>query len=431
MKRILILGLHSALNSGDAALVTVAVSMARRAFPGDRIVLSANHPASYQSYADETIGSLVSSIWNQPKSGALARKIWTALSLPTALCISAGLFRVFRKVFVKGLLGDQADLLRAIAEADVVLACPGGYLYGRSGMGPFLSTIFPFAVAGIFGKRVIYLSQSIGPCRKRWQRSILKWLLQRSGAIMVRERRSQQFVAELLGAESESLMLVPDFGFAYVGASHWVARDFLRSMGVPVDSGAHCVGVTAINHATQTGDADVQTAYEAAILTALERYAESLDSPLHVLWLPQCRGPGSLEDDREVIRGMLARSSAAGKVVMHTFEQDVPLGLLWACYGCLDVLIGTRMHSGIFALCQGVPIVAISYLYKTEGIMTELGLEDWVVSARGITASDITRRLVAASQNTLDRDQLSVRMDGLRAQLETLTDLLPKLWQRS
>jgi colanic acid/amylovoran biosynthesis protein len=427
MKSVLILGLHSALNSGDAALVTVAVSMARRAFPGHQIVLSANHPRSYQGYADKTIGSLVSSIWNRPKSKASARKIWTALSLPVALCVSAGLFPLFRRVFAKGLLREQTELLCAIADADVVLACPGGYLYGRPGVGSFIGTVFPFAVAGIFGKRVIYLSQSIGPCRTRWQKSMLKRLLQQAGAIMVRERNSRQFVTDLLGSESKSPMLVPDFGFAYVGESHLAGRDFLRAQGVPIDSGVPCVGVTVLNHATQTGDADIQTAYESAILAALNQYANALGTPLHVLWLPQCRGPGFLEDDREVIRRMMARGLADDRVVMHTIADDVSLGLLWACYGCLDVLIATRMHSGIFALSQGVPVVAISYLYKTEGIMAELGLQDWVVAARGITASDITSRLLAVTKKRVSEDPLRLRLDGLRAQLETLADLLPNL----
>ena len=41
--------------------------------------------------------------------------------------------------------------------------------------------------------------------------------------------------------------------------------------------------------------------------------------------------------------------------------------------------IGSRMHSNIFALEKGIPLLAISYQPKTEFIMKSLGLEDFFV----------------------------------------------------
>lgn len=427
MKTILILGLHSALNSGDAALATVAVAIARRAFPGDRVVLSANDPASYAGYADQTIGSLVSSIWNRPRSAIGWRKLWTAISLPFALMTSVLLFRSLRRVLVKGLLREQSDLLTAIARADTILACPGGYIYERTGPGAFLGMMFPFVVARLFGKRVVFLPQSIGPCRSKWQRAVIKWILLDAAAIMVRERNSQQFVAGLLGAEPPTLILFPDMAFAYVGDDRSGARDFLQKLGVPVDSDAHCLGVTVIRHATQTGDASIQKAYESAILAALQKYAAHLGSPLHVVWFPQCRGPGSLEDDREVIREMIAQLPASNRIESHELAGDLPLGLVWSCYGWMDALIATRMHSAIFALCQGVPVVAISYLYKTEGIMAELGLDDFVVPASGVSEADITTRLLKLSTLDLTHPRWRPRLAGFKARLEIVPEFLANL----
>lgn len=427
MKTVLILGLHSALNSGDAALATVAVRFARRAFPGDRIVLSANDPASYLGFADQTIGSLVSSIWNRPKFAIAWRKLWTMIWLPFALIASAFLFRYARRLLVKGLLREQSDMLTAIARADTVLACPGGYIYERSGPGSFLGMIFPFVVARLFGKRVVFLPQSIGPCRSTWQRFVIKWILLDAAAIMVRERNSQHFVAELLGSEPPTLVLFPDLAFAYVGDDRSGARDFLQKRGVPVDSGAHCLGVTVIRHATQTGDVSIQQAYESAILTALQKYAANLGAPLHVVWFPQCRGPGSLEDDREVIRQMIAWCPANSQIESHELAGDLPLGLMWACYGCMDALIATRMHSAIFALCQGVPVVAISYLYKTEGIMAELGLDDFVVPAGSVSEADITTRLLKLSTLDLTHPRWRPRLAGFKARLEIVPEFLATL----
>jgi colanic acid/amylovoran biosynthesis protein len=46
----------------------------------------------------------------------------------------------------------------------------------------------------------------------------------------------------------------------------------------------------------------------------------------------------------------------------------------------MDVFIGTRMHSNIFALISKVPVVAIEYEHKTRGIMRDLGLEHLTVA---------------------------------------------------
>ncbi len=47
--------------------------------------------------------------------------------------------------------------------------------------------------------------------------------------------------------------------------------------------------------------------------------------------------------------------------------------LLALIAGC-DLLIGMRLHALVFAALAGVPLVAISYDPKVEGVMEQLGL---------------------------------------------------------
>jgi colanic acid/amylovoran biosynthesis protein len=55
--------------------------------------------------------------------------------------------------------------------------------------------------------------------------------------------------------------------------------------------------------------------------------------------------------------------------------------------------LGTRMHSNIFALGSGVPVLAIGYLHKTQGIMQMLGLSDWVIDIREAEPGNVVPRL--------------------------------------
>jgi colanic acid/amylovoran biosynthesis protein len=52
----------------------------------------------------------------------------------------------------------------------------------------------------------------------------------------------------------------------------------------------------------------------------------------------------------------------------------------------MDVFIGTRMHSNIFAMTQNVPVIPIGYLHKTNGIARSVGIEDWVIDINDINA---------------------------------------------
>jgi colanic acid/amylovoran biosynthesis protein len=71
----------------------------------------------------------------------------------------------------------------------------------------------------------------------------------------------------------------------------------------------------------------------------------------------------------------------------------VPPADLKAAYGHLDILIGTRMHSVIFALTEGVPSLAIGYLHKTRGLMRMVGLEDCMLDIDNIQMDQMTQVL--------------------------------------
>jgi colanic acid/amylovoran biosynthesis protein len=68
--------------------------------------------------------------------------------------------------------------------------------------------------------------------------------------------------------------------------------------------------------------------------------------------------------------------------------------LIRSAYGFMDIFLGTRMHSNIFAISQGVPTLAIAYLYKTTGIMQDLGLNEWTVDIKGLDAESLTYMLI-------------------------------------
>ena len=93
-----------------------------------------------------------------------------------------------------------------------------------------------------------------------------------------------------------------------------------------------------------------------------------------------------LTDDDRVVQRRIAGFCRTEPFQVETLRDHYELK---AMYGELDMLVGTRFHSVIFALTAGVPCIGIAYEHKTRGIMRELGLERWVIDIEAVTADDL------------------------------------------
>ena len=110
----------------------------------------------------------------------------------------------------------------------------------------------------------------------------------------------------------------------------------------------------------------------AALISFTRRHGGS------VVLFPQVCGPSQAEDDRLPSRRIAGRLQSAG-VAALAIETPWSPDDLQCAYGQMDLFAGTRLHSNIFALTGGVPVIAIAYLPKTRGVMGMLGLSQWVV----------------------------------------------------
>jgi colanic acid/amylovoran biosynthesis protein len=106
-------------------------------------------------------------------------------------------------------------------------------------------------------------------------------------------------------------------------------------------------------------------------------------------------------------------------------EEPLPPDLLKAVYGRLDLLIGTRMHSNIFAMSQGVPVLAIGYQQKTMGIMQMVSLDEWVIDIQQISAEVLIQKLAALwERRPAVRDFLLSRTSELARQVDQAGQLI-------
>lgn len=429
--RILIVNLHSSHNAGDAALTLVAIQQLRDSFPNSQITLAMNDPASHQVHqhgeaSERVIGSFVRFVQPIAADGHAHWNLAALFWLPLSSLLTLFLYRLCGRVVFLWLSPAQQALLRAYLEADLVVSSPGNFLYSSGTVGlPFLLSIFAMAFAVVAGKPLYTLPQSIGPLKRWWEHLLVRWILQRTRIVMIREPASLVQLRRA-GLTHPRCSLSADLAFAFAGEPATAAHQWLTVQGINPDADRPLLGVTLINWSAQSRGFTHQDAYEDAVAAAVRFFLYEYGGK--AILFPQVCGPAAQEDDRIPARRvahLLQREGA--RVVM--IEQPVPPALLQAVYGCMDMFIGTRMHSNIFALTGHVPVVAIGYRLKTEGIMRMLGLERTTIPIEQVD----THTLVSMLQTTWAerealRNHIATRVAHLAEQARASGDMIASDW---
>ena len=186
----------------------------------------------------------------------------------------------------------------------------------------------------------------------------------------------------------DALILLPDPAFSYLGAPVSSAMNWLREHGIEPERASPLLGMTVINWEAQNPEFARQNRYEEACAAAARLFIEAYGGK--VILFPQVHGPSRSHDDRVPARRIGQQLSDVESSVF-LIEEPVAPDLLKALYGRMNLFVGTRMHSNIFALSQRVPVVAIGYQPKTVGILQML--DRWNLDIDRVTEKRLTQML--------------------------------------
>jgi colanic acid/amylovoran biosynthesis protein len=400
MTKLLITNVYSARNRGDAAIVLGMLRdlRARPTFRAAEIVIASCDPGfDAGRYRVPVIPSLRSLCARRVRGPLLPELVFTLVVLPACL-VWALAARVARADL--WLPAALRGVLRTYRDADLIVAAGGGYLYTTSaakGNGVLLATVFSFLLGSLLGKPVVLYSQSIGPFATRPQAWLVRRALRRVQLVQVRERRS--------------LALLEGWGLRAPVVLATDAAFLLEAEPCPdLPAGAEQalrVGVTVRRWFRTPSD---QRRYEEVLAAFVDWLTGALKA--QVVFVPQVTCALGDDDDRVVARRVVARlkNPDAAPVV----EDELRPGEIKGLCGRMTYFVGTRMHSNIFALSMGVPVLAIGYLPKTSGLMDQLGLGEWALAIDSLelrVLQEAYGRLVARGPEL--REQLASMMPEL------------------
>lgn len=404
MKKILIINVHSYRNAGDAALADMVVRLLRESFKEATLTLAMDDPGSYAGQLQT-----VTSFMGWFKSDNSAHTGWRWFDI----CVLGfqSLFAVLTQhLFGRPLLflanRRHRETLTAYLDADFVVSCAGNFLYSSGKLGlAFFFSIFTLAYAWMAGKPLYLMPQSFGPFTRFWEKALMRWIISKMHLTFVREPVSWE-VLQSLGAPLDHCILVPDIAFAFPAAPRADGMALLSSAGFDM-LGPPSMGVTVVNWQGQSRAFNAQAAYEEAVAEAIRSFISQTGG--RAVIFSQVCGPTRVDDDRIPARRVYDKVCDLGQDRVLLVDRFLPPALLKSVYGLMDVFLGTRLHSNVFALGAGVPVVAIAYQYKTRGVMRMLGLESWVVDIEQVTGPQLRRLMERA---VTDRAQVHRDIQG-------------------
>jgi colanic acid/amylovoran biosynthesis protein len=377
--QILIVNLHSSHNAGDDVLTRVTVRQLAQAFPDARLTLAMNDPGSYRG-VEQTVGSFVT--WLKDSHGRW--RIWSPLLIVLSLLTALG-YRLMGRRVLALVPAAYRPLLQAYFTADLVVSSAGNFLYssGRVGL-TLLLAIYVMIYGWLVGKPLYTMPQTIGPLRHRWEERAVRWALGKARLVFVRDAISQ---AELqrIGLWDGRCRLAPDVAFALPPAPATAGEALLAAHGLRPEVRPR-LGVTLINWGAQNHLFTGQEGYETAVAQTIRHFLHQYGGQAFLF--AQVRGPAPADDDLIPAQRVKAQLADLGEQVVLVTTPCAPEELK-AAYGRMDIFLGSRLHSNIFALCEVVPTVTIQYQYKTRGVMQMLSLEEWVIEIERVNKADL------------------------------------------
>lgn len=315
--------------------------------------------------------------------------------------------RVVRRAFV-GVPSELYRWLRCLKQlrGTDLLVVPGtGVLTDAYGARAWPYLLFKWCLAArLCGCRVAFTSIGAGPLEGRLGRYLVRAALSLADVRTYRDAESRQYLEDI-GVRTKDDPVYPDLVFSLGEA--------------PVEPRRHrrpVVGLGVIGERAIYGAPISPEQYRAYVDCLVDFGEWAIRHGYDVRLLI-----GDWADDRqakdEVHRLLLDRlPPEAGLRAVN--ETPCSVEELLSQIGGTDVVVGTRFHTALTGLLCGKPVVSISFHPKCDALMRAMGLSEYCLEIRELSAEQLVARFQEVVTNA---DALSA---AIRAQTRAFRDAL-------
>ncbi len=275
----------------------------------------------------------------------------------------------------------EREVLAEYLRADLVVASGGTYLVPTYDVEPPLRD---YELTLALDRPLAFMPQSMGPFTNTRLLKRFADVFGRSRFVFVRDEQSRQHL-ESIGVPAARVRIVPDAAFALAtrpSAAAAPTASPVRRVAISVREWKH--------FADGSGDGG-EDRYFAGVAALASWLVTTQDAD--VTFLSSCQGiPDYWTDDAATARRVVARldSAVAARVTVDGAFRDPEA--LQATLATFDLVVATRMHVAILALCAGCPVLPIAYEFKTTELFKRLRLAWLAVPIEEATADGLIGR---------------------------------------
>ena len=406
---------YTDLNKGDAAIIQSTIALLRSCDSNAKINLYStfgpkdNRFLKEHRYIKALADEIYPAILSTPERlKLLPYEISRVISFLINFIQSLLLLISINPIWIDILTRDkQSEGVKQLAKADIIISKGGSYLTSQNRTFrqaiSLWTMLFPFIFALRYRRKCIIFSQSLGPINGKFNQFLFTQILKRIDKIYVRETLciKEYAIVKRLNLLNE-MQLVPDTAFYYkIPSNKWRGSMAYTRVYKTFDQKRLKVGITIVDHAFKyiknpKIKHTLKEQYINSIISMISYLRKHYDAQIHIF--PQVTVDNSFEghNDKHLSR----------KIAKHFFfikdgknvnfhEYNLSPVELRELYRNMDIFVGTRLHSVIFALSTGCPSINISYHgTKSKGIFSHLtSIKGNILSIDNISAEELITKV--------------------------------------
>jgi colanic acid/amylovoran biosynthesis protein len=382
-------------NRGVSALGSSLVGLFNETTPESQVVMLIGNRSNSPFYLNIGAEKRTIPVVNfriSPKSPA-AKNIFVIVALSMV-------YRAMPLKRIRTIICRICPWIDCVAKADLVGDIRGGDsfsdIYGAVRFA--IASLPAIAVIWIRGD-ILLFPQTYGPFGRAVSRTIAKYILRRSAQILVRDSESKCTVAELIGP-TDNVHFCPDVAFSLESVQR---IDIQIEPPIPHETRTVLVGLN-INGLMYNGGYTRNNMFQLKLIYKefLKELAGMLlkDHLVRILLIPHTFAPqGSVESDTDASNALIATMSDLDNKRCHLVKGEYDQNEIKGIIGTCDFFIGSRMHSCIAGLSQGIPTIGVAYSKKFHGVFETVGASDWVIDARNMASESALSKIADHFEN--------------------------------
>jgi colanic acid/amylovoran biosynthesis protein len=414
------------LASGNRGVLALGGALTRLCLdgcPGAEIAYFGSHrnaqPVMMRPYGSDYPIRVVH--WRLSPKGGLRHHLFL-------IVIGAFIYRFVPLAFLRRWLASAIPWIGELEKTTLVGDVRGGDSFSDIyGLKRFLVATLPVLSVLWVKRSLVLFPQTYGPFKSRTSRWIARRLIRQASPVIARDKASQHVARELAGP-GQQVLLSPDVAFALYADTMDSALFDSQSGPQPMPENAIGLNVNGLMfNGGYTGKNmfGLKLDYRRFVTDLATKLLEV--HPGTLLLVPHTYAPaGDVESDNEACRlvkeSLPARLQPRVRIVTGDYDAHQLKGVIARC----TFFVGSRMHSCIAALSQGVPCVGVAYSMKFRGVFESVGMADWVVDGRTTGDQDAINRIIELySQHHSVKSALLSSGDAARGQLGQIFKGLP------